>query len=86
MAVVISRYLAYYTGEIPKKLQELVFDDHNMLLVKDGLCDIKGYKCPRLSLQVFSINSRVDGQRITGLNTLLNSLIKAGTLEHFVKV
>ena len=85
-AVIISKYLAYYTKEIPKSLQAFVFNDHNVLMVKDGLSDVCGFKCPRLSLQVMSVNSRIDGQRIIAINNLFASLIKTGLLEHFTKI
>lgn len=85
MAVIISKYIAYYTKTVPTELQNLVFSDRNILMVKEGLAEINGYKCPRLSLQVLTVNSRVDGQRIVALNNLLTSLIRNGSLEHFVK-
>lgn len=85
MAVVIAKYIVYYTKEIPQKLLDLVVTDRNILLVKNGLSSINGYKCPQLLLQVASMNSRVDTQRIIVLNSLLDSLIKTGLLEHYSK-
>lgn len=82
---IIAKYIVYYTKEIPQKLLDLVLGDRNILLVKNGLSSINGYKCPQLALQVSSMNSRVDGQRIIGLNSLLDSLIKTGHLEHYNK-
>jgi hypothetical protein len=82
---IVAKYIVYYTKEIPQKLLDLVIADHNILLVKNGLSSINGYKCPQLSLLVSAISSRVDGQRIIALNALLDSLIKTGTLEHYAK-
>jgi hypothetical protein len=83
--VIIAKYLVYYTKAVPNKLQNFITSDRHVILLKDGLSNINGYMCPRLSLQVISINSRVDGQRIISLNSLLDSLIKTGQLEHYAK-
>jgi len=85
MAGVIAKYIVYYTKEIPQKLLDLVVTDRNILLVKNGLSNINGYKCPQVSLQVSPINSRVDHQRVIALTSLLDSLIKTGLLEHYSK-
>jgi hypothetical protein len=83
---IISKYLVYYTKQIPQSLLEFVHNDRNTLLVKDGLSEIKGMKCPRLNLQVNSVNGRIDNQRIITINNLLKTLIEDGSAEHFVKI
>jgi len=84
--VILVKYLVYYSTKLlPQSLIQYAFKDRNILIIKDGLSEINGMKCPRFVMQVLRKSQREDKQRITDIENILKSLVEAKAIEDFIR-
>ena len=84
--VILAKYQVYYsTKQLPDVLLQYTFRDQNILILKDGLAEINGFKCFRFVMQVFRKNNIADRQRIIEIEGILKSLIESHSIEYFIR-
>lgn len=70
-----KRYAVYYRN-IPPALKLFVQRDGNMSMTKDGVYDLDGQACPRLTITVAPTKTDSDRDRLRKLEELLEELAR----------
>ncbi len=75
--------IVIYYRDLPSQLTELVAGDHKIKLIKDGVKNVLGVKCPRCTIVVESDIPVRDEARIKKIVTCLEELEENNQIASF---